>query len=294
MSLVFEPIRLHQQAAYLACLEASPQRTSDYSFANVWGWAEAYDLHWAWADHLVWLRQNKPETTYWAPVGDWVSVDWQTCMAEHFKSDAVFDRIPQRLADIWEADISHRIRVKEARGQWDYLYSARELASLKGNRFHKKKNLVNQFLKKYDHTYMEMSPDIIDRALAMQSDWCLWRDCESHDTLIAENVAIEKVLNAWEKLRGITGGALIVEDQMVAYTVAERLDAKNLLIHFEKADPAFKGAYQAINRMFAEHADTDIEWINREQDLDDEGLRKAKLSYRPVDFLKKYRVTLSA
>ena len=161
---------------------------------------------------------------------------------------------------------------------------------MKGNRFHKKKNLVNQFRKKYAHTYREMGPDTIERALGMQSAWCQWRDCESHDTLTAENAAIEKALRSWEKISGITGGAIFVEDQMVAYTVAEALSTDTLVIHFEKANPEFKGAYQAINQMYLENAGAGFLHVNREQDLGDEGLRKAKLSYHPVDYVKKFTV----
>jgi len=139
-----------------------------------------------------------------------------------------------------------------------------------------------------------MGPETIGRALAMQTDWCTWRDCESSDMLSAENAAIEKILSRWQDLRGIEGGAIEVAGNIVAYTVAERLTAEMLLIHFEKASPEFKGGYQAINQMFLAHPKGSCSLVNREQDLDDEGLRKAKLSYQPVEFIKKYKITLYA
>jgi len=64
------------------------------------------------------------------------------------------------------------------------------------------------------------------------------------------------------------------------------------VIHFEKGNQGYKGVYQVINQMFLEHSGNKFEFVNREQDLDNQGLRKAKLSYNPVDFLKKYRVIL--
>ena len=79
---------------------------------------------------------------------------------------------------------------------------------------------------------------------------------------------------------------------MVAYTVAERLTSDSIVIHFEKGDTKFKGIYQAINQMFLAHSASHFALVNREQDLDDEGLRKAKLSYHPVGFINKCRVTL--
>jgi hypothetical protein len=89
------------------------------------------------------------------------------------------------------------------------------------------------------------------------------------------------------------GGLLRVAGRLVAYTVAERLATDTLLIHFEKGNPNFKGVYQAINQAFLAHnAEAAIRWVNREQDLGDEGLRRAKLSYHPETFVKKYEVLL--
>jgi hypothetical protein len=89
------------------------------------------------------------------------------------------------------------------------------------------------------------------------------------------------------------GGAILVDQKMVAYTVAEKTSEDTLIIHFEKGDPEYKGVYQAINQMFFEHSGKNCATVNREQDLDDEGLRKAKLSYNPVGFPTKYDVVFS-
>ena len=84
----------------------------------------------------------------------------------------------------------------------------------------------------------------------------------------------------------------MADGAMVAYTVAEKLTRDSIVIHFEKGDTQYKGIYQAINQMFLAHSASHFKLVNREQDLDDEGLRKAKLSYHPVDFISKYRITL--
>jgi hypothetical protein len=161
---------------------------------------------------------------------------------------------------------------------------------LKGNRFHKKKNLLNQFKRHYDYTYAPLSPETVTQAMNMQSDWCTWRDCESSDTLSAENQVIEKILIQWENLAALCGGFIAVGGNIVGYTVAEQLTDNTLLIHFEKGNPDFKGAYQAINQMFLETAVDHFSIVNREQDLDEPSLRDAKLSYHPSGFLKKYQV----
>ena len=89
------------------------------------------------------------------------------------------------------------------------------------------------------------------------------------------------------------GGAIHVDKQMVAYTVTEALNQETLVVHIEKAKPEYKGAYQAINKLFLENGGRSFKLVNREQDMDEEGLRKAKMSYNPVDFLKKYTVRLT-
>ena len=292
MSLNFEPIILDKQHEYLECFAQCSQKASDYSFVNLWGWTKEYGLYWAWSDRLVWIKQTIPEEFYWAPIGTWEEIDWNKCFDDYFSSSTVFIRIPEILLQLWKESFGQKIIMEETRGHWDYLYSVAELMELKGKRFHKKKNLLNQFKKKYDFKYVPLEAEMIDKAMAMQEDWCTWRDCESIESLSAENRVISRILNNWTKLSGLTGGAIIVDQEMAGYTIAEGLSKDTLVIHFEKGSPYYKGIYQAVNQMFLEHSGSKFKIVNREQDLDDEGLRKAKLSYNPLDFLKKYRIVL--
>ncbi len=288
MQLNFEPIDLQRQDAYRQKLARCTQICSDYSFINLWSWGEEYGLQWAWQKDLVWIKQTIPTNTLWAPVGDWTRMDWRTSL----QAGARFIRIPEALLAIWRTQIKAPAEIAEAREHWDYLYDRQELMELAGNRFHKKKNLVNQFRKKYEAAYLPFGPEMVNQAKGMQEDWCTWRDCEGNDTLAAENKAIAKVLDNWQALGGLTGGALRVDNILAAYTVAEAMPDNSLVIHFEKGDPQYKGSYQAINQMFLENDKSPCTMVNREQDLGDEGLRKAKLSYNPVDYVRKYRVTL--
>lgn len=288
----FESITISRQAEYLELFQICPQKTSDYSFINLWGWAEEYGLQWAWEDGLVWIRQTIPVVRLWAPIGSWFEIPWSKRFAEYWGRGDAFYRIPEKLVQVWEKEIGQPVLVDEDRDQWDYLYDFRELVELKGNRFHKKKNLLNQFRKKYNYRFIPFTMDLVDRALAMQESWCTWRDCESSDSLSAENRVIERILGHWGELTGIHGGAILVDDSLIAYTLAENLSADTLVIHFEKGSSEYRGVYQAIHQMFLESLSPGIQWVNREQDLGDEGLRKAKMSYNPVDFQKKYKVIL--
>jgi hypothetical protein len=289
----YEPLTLARQADYAARFAACPQPASDYSFVNIWGWAEEYGLEWSWDEDLIWIRQTRPEPVCWAPVADWRAVDWDrrlSCLAEA----GTFIRVPEALVEIWQERLGGRISAAEARGHWDYLYDREELVELKGNKFHKKKNLLKQFQKTYSYEYQELTPDCVEEALQLQNEWCSWRECEDSHALVAENAVIGRVLKSWDRIGSLIGGALHIDGHMAAYTVAEPLSADTLVIHFEKAKPGFKGIYQAINQMFLETSAEGFARVNREQDLDDEGLRKAKMSYNPVAFLKKFTVTVRA
>ncbi|MGB8336912.1 MAG: phosphatidylglycerol lysyltransferase domain-containing protein [Desulfobacterales bacterium] len=292
MQLEFEPIHLEQQANFLKALAQCSQKSSDYSFSNLFGWADEYGLTWAWDENLVWIRQSKPQTRLWAPIGPWEAIDWDDVFKRRFESGTRFMRIPETLSRLWRKNLGDRIVIEEDRDHWDYLYDINEMVELKGNRFHKKKNLLKQFIKKYDYRFETFSPAMIEPAMAMQADWCNWRDCESSDVLSAENRSVFKVLMHWNELVGLTGGVIIVEDIIVAYTLAEKMSDESVVVHYEKGCPDYKGVYQAINQMFLESLPENFKIVNREQDLGEQGLRQAKMSYNPSGFLKKYRVEI--
>lgn len=287
----FEPIQLEGMPAYAAKLTQTPKITSDYSFVNLWGWALEYGLEWSAAHDLIWLRQQRPEPAYWAPVGPWEAIDWADIWTR-LAPGTVFTRVPEALAEIWRARFPDRLQIEARRSDWDYIYRVDELVALKGNRFHKKKNLLNQFMKSYSYRYKPFSSEMIDNALALQDDWCAWKDCEATDVLAAENRAIQRTFRAWRQFPHLMGGALVIDEIVGAYTIAEHLDHETVVIHYEKGCPAYKGIYQAINQMFLENLGDAYTFVNREQDLGDEGLRQAKLSYNPVAFNPKYRVRL--
>ena len=294
MTLEFKPVALTGQPLYQTYLSQCPQMPSDYSFVNIWSWASAYDLAWIQAGEFIWLRQNRPSPQYWAPVGNWQAVDWPQYFERfpQFKSPMV--RVPETLARLWKSVFGETVSAVSDRDQSDYIYDAEELIALKGNRFHKKRNLLYQFKKNYDYQYVEMAQDCVAAAMTLQNNWCTWRECDSDDQLANENMAIARVLSHWEDLDGIIGGCILVKDAVVAYTIGEYINPDTLVIHFEKGSTDYDCVYRAINQMFVEHEASDsgagIKWVNREQDLGDAGLRRAKDSYHPVEFLKKYRV----
>lgn len=288
----FIPVSLSDADAYYDLWRVTPRRSLDYTLANLWGWQEFYGLEWRFADRLCWIRQTRPEPRNWAPIGDWNTVDWTALLpVVGGTTGREFIRVPEELVHIWQKALPELVETGEERGQWEYLYRQEELATLAGNRFHKKRNHYNSFVKTYGQPdYRGVTDAMLEDVLGVQDDWCQWHECSDSPSLLAENEAINRVLTHWDAFRGLTGASLYVEGRMIAFSVGERLDDESLGVHFEKGLNGYKGVYQAMNCEFARHAGAGLRWINRAQDLDEEGLRQAKMTYLPADFLRKYKV----
>ncbi len=176
-------------------------------------------------------------------------------------------------------------RVWEDRDNFDYLYRREDLASLSGRRFHRKKNLVNAFLRNNVCTAKPLLVEYVDDARKILDIWRRQQD------RAGDYEAAREALEKMDQLQ-LCGGILYVNDEPAAYSLGEELAQGRMWVtHFEKAvdDKQFKGIYQYVNQAFVSILPEKYELINREQDLGDPGLRQAKESYRPADFVKKYR-----
>lgn len=174
--------------------------------------------------------------------------------------------------------------VAEDRDNFDYLYSRQELSSLAGRRYHRKKNLVNYFTGRYRYEAGPLLPEHGKDALAILEEWRAGEDGPGDYEAAREGLELSEEL-------GLCGGIYFVEGRPAAYTLGEELNTRTFVIHFEKGAPGFKGLLQFVNKSFASILPEKYELINREQDLGLAGLRKAKMSYRPTGFVRKYRVS---
>ena len=125
--------------------------------------------------------------------------------------------------------------------------------------------------------------------LDLQEDWCELRDCESSQDLLDEDRAIYEALTNYQVL-GFRGGAILIDSNVEAFALGEKLNENTAVIHIEKANPEIPGLYAAINQRFCAQEWAEVRYVNREQDLGIEGLRKAKLSYHPDHLVEKYTV----
>ena len=190
-------------------------------------------------------------------------------------SETVLESSRQQLAE-WG------ITVDEDRNNFDYLYSRDELATLAGKKFHKKKNLVNQFLHAYTHEQRPLTGEFVPQAMEILEQW---RQDKNED---GDYCAAKEALELLDFLP-LKGYIYFVDGKPAGYCLGESVaKGKMFAIHFEKAIDHYKGIYQFMNQAFAAALPRFFTHLNREQDLGNEGLRQAKMTYRPTGFVKKH------
>jgi uncharacterized protein len=177
----------------------------------------------------------------------------------------------------------------EDRDAFDYLYLREELAVLPGNRFHKKKNRISYFAARHDY---DVTPFSDQYRAGCRNLLEVWKGMAVGDEKPSFRLEIEATAEAVEKAEqlGLEGVVVTVAGEVKAFSLGERLNSETAVCHFEKADPFMEGVSQLINREFSRLLFTDCRFVNREQDLGDAGLRSAKLSYHPVELVKKFRI----
>jgi len=186
-----------------------------------------------------------------------------------------------------EALDENNIIMEEDRDNFDYLYTRQSLAELSGKKFHKKKNHVNNFLNSYtDHEQRPMSRELIPAAMEVLERWR--HDHIQRSGTEGDYKAAKEALELFDSLT-LRGTIFFVNGKPAAWCLGESIcRGKMFAIHFEKAIDEYRGIYQFMNQAFAESLPRFFTLINREQDLGNEGLRQAKMTYRPCGFVQKY------
>lgn len=176
------------------------------------------------------------------------------------------------------------------RDNFDYLHLREEMAQLSGRNYHKKKNRVNYFLVRHRHTVELYGPEHLEGALALLDEWRRVRQAMGPSLMEGEVESAAEALRLQREL-GLSGVVVLVEGKVAGFALGERLNDSTAVCHFEKGDLFMEGLYQLLDREFSRLLFTDCQYVNREQDLGELSLRQAKLSYHPVELVKKYRIS---
>ena len=174
----------------------------------------------------------------------------------------------------------------------DYIYNSQDLITLRGKKYHAKRNHINRFKALYpDWSYEPITPQNMPEVIAMSEEWQRRNSLNLSKSLMAESRALGYAIDDYFGL-GLDGGLIRVGGKVVAFSMGDRLTSDTYLVHVEKAFTEIQGSYAIINQQFSEHCASEYTYINREDDSGDEGLRKAKLSYYPVMRTEKYAARL--
>lgn len=274
------------------CLERGEERGCEYSFANLylWGRQRAAFLD----GFLVLFSQFSRRSVYPFPVGQG---DIKPVL-DAIIHDAATRDIPCRITGMTEGECRlldslypGKFRIHCDRNDFDYVYDIHDLADLKGRKFQKKRNHLNRFHQTHPDCRTEpLNEGNLDRVRLMAYRWYEDHQRENPNTdYHMERTALFKALDRYEAL-GMEGLVLLEGEQVMAFTLGSFLRQDTMDVHFEKACAEVDGAYAAINNAFAKYLREkypQLLYLNREDDMGLEGLRKAKLSYNPHHLVEK-------
>lgn len=284
-SIVFHPFEINHRSALLPYLRKNSQ-TCDRTFTNLFCWQHHYRTQWAEVNgwlivrahvngerkvaYIVFNQKKNPNYSEIIPVLEIDAAQNEQPLTLMGLNDEECNLLRQQYANEWVFDRNRDFA--------DYIYDAEDLRTLKGRKYAQKRNHVNKFKSLYSFRYEPITRNNIADCLRLEQTWIAQHN---HDeSAVAEYGTIHRAFQYFEELE-LFGGALYVDDQIVAFTYGSAVSDHIFCTHVEKADIRYDGAYQMINYQFAQHIPAQYTYINREEDLGMPGLRKSKLSYEP-------------
>ena len=236
-------------------------------------------------DALV-FRSDDNGLSFSYPAGDpeniKKAVDYLTEYCKEKECPLVFYNVTPEMFAQLETWYPGRFTVEYDRDIADYVYETEKLATLAGKKLHGKRNHINKFKNLYpDWTYETLSDDNVEECFQMALKWRNQNGCEDDPEKNSEMCVTLNSLRLYKELE-LTGGVLKAGGKIVAFTIGEPLCDDTFVVHIEKAFADVEGAYPMINQQFVQHECMEYKYVNREEDTGAEGLRKAKLSYKPA------------
>ena len=219
-------------------------------------------------------------------------------IVEYFEKEnknIYFRGITKEVVEVLKVDYPGKFEYIEERDLFDYIYDGESMRTLAGRKNVKKRNHINYFLKEYADRfeYRQLDENDFDDCLEVMNEWTSNKEENNavDEDMAEELIGIKKLFANYSVLKDrLKIGGIFIDNKLQAFTMGEYLNPDMALIHIEKANPNIRGLYPYINQQFLVHEFSDVEFVNREEDLGIEGLRKAKLSYHPVRFVEKYTV----
>ncbi|WP_051280827.1 DUF2156 domain-containing protein [Anaerovorax odorimutans] len=203
--------------------------------------------------------------------------------------------VPFHMIELFEKAFPNQLNLIADRPNFDYVYRTQDLIELKGREYHSKRNHLNYFLNHYKYEYVKLTSKMAKEAMQFIREFNIRKNLQDNherELLEMEEHAMKDVFENIETL-GYLAGAILIDNKIEALSIGGYLGKKTVTVHVEKANTEYRGLYQAINNEFCKNVASHVKLINREEDMGIKGLRKAKLSYKPVKLIEKYIVDFS-
>ena len=276
-------------------LSQSENMGSEASFGTLFLWRDTYFSKVCRFEDFMLLCSGGHFHNYNLPIGGEKPYEAMEAIIE----DAHEKGVPFKMWGITQDGVAEleelfpgRFEFQLDRNGSDYLYNTGDLINLPGRRFHGKRNHLAQFTRDYKWSYEDVTQDNLEDCRTIAREWCEANGgCDSENGADDESCALHKAFQYFDELQ-LAGGLIRIDGKPVAFTMGEEINEHTYLLHFEKALEGYNGLYAAINHEFALRHLEKYQYVNREEDMGLEGLRKAKLSYHPALLLQKYLVTL--
>lgn len=284
-----KPITIKDRTLFYQYYRDDFAKCSYLSFANLFLWKDAEDIRFfEYENHLVVTGKSIYDGSryFMMPLGGCLCSRLKAYLDENFGTDYCIYGITHLDVDKVRANCGDLFHIRRERDMDNYVYSAQKLITLSGKKLHGKRNYIHRFREQYSYAYEPLTAQNIAMIRPFVEDW-YQKKAQTDPSVLLEKTALENALSQYEALE-LKGGILTVGGKVVAFSIGERLNEDTALIHFEKADTDYPGAYPMINQQFAEHEWSGVTYINREDDMGLEGLRKAKLSYQPEFLIEMY------
>jgi hypothetical protein len=278
----FQILRLSDRETIEPFFRAAGYALCEYTFATQFGWQPYNRTAWAIVDGWLLIRyETDGQERFLCPIGGGPGID--VAMEGCFRIlrdkgyEPVIGFVPESVASALDPA---RFSATPDPDNHDYIYRREDLALLPGKRYAKKRNHLSQFERSGPWSFQPYR--VTERAEVEEFlvDWCLNHECCDDHHLEFEVYALRACLDNYQAL-DVRGWLLRAGDRIIGLTVGEMLRPDTWVVHYEKAVPDRPGAYQALCREFARQVPEGTEWIDREQDMGCEGLRKSKESYYP-------------
>jgi len=260
----------------------------EFSVANVILWADYYRLEFCEIKDMMVCRTNGDVISYVYPIGKGDIKETVDILIDDCKKSGIpftLHGITEEMAENLNRLYDGKFTFKFDDASSDYIYNSKDLITLVGKKFSSKRNHINK-IENSNWQYEVINDDNKNDCIEMSKKWCRQNDCKSDEQKLAEMTVVFNALQYYKDMN-LSGGLIRLNDEVIAFSIGERINDDVFVVHIEKAFSDIQGAYPLINREFIRHEASEYKYINREEDLGIEGLRRAKRSYNPVMMVKK-------